>query len=166
MTGTTRHTAAIDWRRDGAPFTDSRFSRRHYWRFDGGARIVASLSPAMLPEPMADPSGVDPEEALVAAAASCHMLWFLTLAAADGFVVDSYRDEPWGEMGPIGGRRLAFTRIALHPRTAFAGCAPPDAEALRALHDRAGRRCFIANSLIAEVTCEPSFAEAPAGSGP
>jgi len=166
MTGTTRYTAAIDWRRGGAPFTDGRFPRRHDWRFDGGARIVASVSPAMVPEPLADVSAVDPEEALVAAAASCHMLWFLTLAAADGFVVDSYHDDPWGELGPVGGRRLAFTRIALRPRPAFAGRAPPDAEALRALHDRAGRRCFIANSLIAEVTCEPAFADAPTGSGP
>ncbi|MEI9904328.1 MAG: hypothetical protein WDN06_10375 [Asticcacaulis sp.] len=39
---------------------------------------------------------VDPEQALVAAASSCHMLWFLYFAATGGFIVDSYADAAEG----------------------------------------------------------------------
>jgi nickel/cobalt transporter (NicO) family protein len=75
------YTATLEWQRDGAVFTDNRFSRAHRWRFDGGADVPGSASPLIVPPPLSDPAGVDPEEAFVAAIASCHMLWFLALAA-------------------------------------------------------------------------------------
>ena len=73
-------------------FTDNRFSRAHRWHFDGGADVPGSASPLVVPPPLSDPAAIDPEEAFVAAIASCHMLWFLALAARAGFVVDHYRD--------------------------------------------------------------------------
>ena len=60
------HTATIAWQRNGAIFTDNRFSRAHTWRFDGGAELLASATPKVVPPPLSDPAGVDPEEALVA----------------------------------------------------------------------------------------------------
>ena len=78
-----RHIAEIAWRSDGG-FTDNSYSRRHLWRFDGGAEVTASSSPDVVPVPRSDPAGVDPEEALAASAASCHMLWFLSLAQEAG----------------------------------------------------------------------------------
>ena len=63
--------------------------------------FAASASPSVVRAPWSDPAGVDPEEAFVAAIASCHMLWFLSLAAEQGFVVDSYDDEAIGTMGKL-----------------------------------------------------------------
>ncbi len=77
------HLATIEWRMDG-DFREGRYSRAHRWRFDGGTLVPASASPHVVPEPMSDPAGVDPEEALVASASSCHMLWFLHLARDAG----------------------------------------------------------------------------------
>ena len=62
-----RYAATIHWQRDGAPFTDNRYSRAHRWRFDGGVDVPASSSPSVVPLPMSDASAVDPEEAFVAA---------------------------------------------------------------------------------------------------
>lgn len=69
------HIAELGWRADGG-FASGRYSRRHEIRFDGGAIVTGSSSPEVVPAPMSDPGGVDPEEMLVASAASCHMLWF------------------------------------------------------------------------------------------
>lgn len=148
-----RHVARIEWRTDGA-FASGHYSRRHLWHFDGGAEVPASASPDVVPPPMSDPAGVDPEEALIAAVSSCHMLWFLSLAQAAGIEIDSYDDEAEGVMGRIAPGRMALTRITLRPAIAFAGEAPP-AEQIEALHHEAHERCFIANSLKTEVTVEP-----------
>jgi organic hydroperoxide reductase OsmC/OhrA len=91
-----QYLATVAWQRQGAAFTDNRYSRAHVWRFDGGAEVPASSSPQVVPPPYSDAAGVDPEEAFVAALSSCHMLWFLSVAAGRGFVVDSYRDEAVG----------------------------------------------------------------------
>lgn len=155
-----RHSAEIGWRSDGR-FDSGRYSRRHQWRFDGGAVVTASASPELVPEPMSDPAGVDPEEALVASAASCHMLWFLALAQQAGFDVESYDDSAEGEMGRIAPGRMAIIRIALRPRIAFAG-REPTADELATLHRQAHERCFIANSLTAEIVVEPAAASAEA----
>ncbi len=144
--------ARIAWQSDGE-FASGRYSRRHQWGFDGGTLVVASSSPDVVPVPMSDPAGVDPEEALVASVASCHMLWFLSLAHDAGLVVDSYVDEAEGMMGRIAPGRLALTRIALRPAIAFSGRQPSETE-LDALHHEAHERCFIANSLKTEVVVE------------
>jgi organic hydroperoxide reductase OsmC/OhrA len=148
-----RHVAEVLWRSDGA-FAGGRYSRRHEIRFDGGAVIAGSSSPEVVPEPMSDPAAVDPEEALVGAVASCHMLWFLSLAQAEGLDVAAYRDSAEGEMGRIGPGRMAIVRIALRPDVEFAGAAP-DSATLDRLHHEAHQRCFIANSLSSEIVIEP-----------
>jgi organic hydroperoxide reductase OsmC/OhrA len=148
-----RHGARIVWRAQG-DFAEGRYSRTHAWRFDGGAEVIASASPEVVPVPLGDPAGVDPEEALVAAVASCHMLWFLDLARRAGFRVASYEDAAEGEMGRIAPGRHAIVRIVLRPAILFDGPAP-DAEALARLHAAAHDACFIANSLRSEVVVAP-----------
>lgn len=147
-----RHIAEILWESDGG-FAAGSYSRRHEWRFDGGAVVAGSASPAIVPEPMSDPAAVDPEEALAASAASCHMLWFLSLAQEAGLDVASYRDRAEAEMGRIAPGRIAITRIVLRPAIAFNGPAPDAAEIGR-LHHEAHERCFIANTLNCEIVVE------------
>jgi organic hydroperoxide reductase OsmC/OhrA len=145
--------ATIAWSRDGSAFTDQRYSRAHTWSFDGGLQVPASSSPLSVPLPMSNPANVDPEEALVAATSSCHMLWFLHIAASRGFVVDTYHDEPVGEMHKNDNGKLAMTRITLRPRIVFDGRQPTSAE-LGALHHTAHDECYIANSIKADVVVE------------
>ncbi len=145
--------ASLAWERGAQPFSDQRYSRAHVWQFDGGLSVPASSSPLSVPLPMSDPAAVDPEEALVAAASSCHMLFFLSLAAARGLVVDSYRDRASGYLDSDERGKLSMTRIVLRPRIAFAGAAP-DAALLARLHHEAHARCYIASSLRGEVVVE------------
>ncbi|MEA3032759.1 MAG: hypothetical protein QOH86_775 [Sphingomonadales bacterium] len=145
------HRATIEWRSSGG-FRDNRYSRAHSLSFDGGAEVRGSSSPSVVPEPLSDPAGVDPEELLVASAASCHMLWFLDLARQAELDVAAYRDEATGVLGRLDGR-IAVTRITLRPRVEFAGEAP-GAERLARLHHDAHERCFIANSLKTEIVVE------------
>lgn len=152
-----RHDAEIVWTADG-PFTTGHYSRAHAWHFDGGQIVRGSSSPHVVREPMSDPFGVDPEEALVASVAACHMLWFLDLARRAGLDVAAYRDSASGEMGRNADGKTALTRITLHPITTFAGRQPEPAE-LDALHAQAHDACFIANSLKTQIVVEPQAGE-------
>lgn len=145
----------IAWQRNGAVFTDNRYSRAHRWTFDGGVEVPASASPQVVPLPHSVEAAVDPEEAFVVALASCHMLWFLSLAAGRGFVVESYRDEATGVLGEDAQGKLAMTRVTLRPAVTFSGGRSPSAADYDALHAAAHAKCFIANSVKTDVRCEP-----------
>jgi organic hydroperoxide reductase OsmC/OhrA len=146
--------AKLEWQRNGQVFLDQRYSRAHTWSFDGGLTVPASSSPLSVPLPMSEAANLDPEEALVAATSSCHMLFFLSIAAQRGHTVDSYVDHAVGVMGKNADGKMAMTRIALRPEISFAGTAWPGAEELAAIHHAAHDKCYIANSLKAEVVVE------------
>jgi organic hydroperoxide reductase OsmC/OhrA len=148
-----RYVATISWERGDDRFSDNRYSRAHRWRFDGGAEVPASSSPHVVPLPLSDAAGVDPEEAFVAALSSCHMLWFLSIAAKRGLIVDRYEDEAEGILGEDERGRLAMTRVALRPRVSFHGTGPGEREEA-AMHHAAHEACFIANSVRTEVVVE------------
>jgi organic hydroperoxide reductase OsmC/OhrA len=151
------YTAGIHWSRGEAPFTDNRYSRAHRWHFDGGVEVPASSSPNVVRVPLSVEAAVDPEEALVAALSSCHMLWFLALAAGGGFRVDDYRDQAVGVMGRNAAGRTAMVRVTLRPRVAFSGARLPTQAQILDLHHRAHEECFIANSVTTDVRTEPVF---------
>ena len=148
-------TVTVAWKRGDEAFTDNRYSRRHTWTFDGGVVVPGSSSPHVVREPYSDASAVDPEEAFVASISSCHMLWFLSLAAQRGFRVDRYVDTAEGVMENNAEGKLAITRVTLRPAIAFAGDRVPGDDELAALHHEAHSECFIANSVKTEVVCEP-----------
>jgi organic hydroperoxide reductase OsmC/OhrA len=149
--------ATVVWQR--APderFVDNRYSRAHEWWFDGGTVVGASSSPQIVRLPFSRADAVDPEEAFVASLSSCHMLGFLSFAAADGHVVDRYEDDAVGELGTNAAGADAMLRVILRPSIDWAGT-PPTPEAIAGLHHRAHDACFIANSVITEVTVEPAI---------
>jgi organic hydroperoxide reductase OsmC/OhrA len=145
------HSAVIRWQRGDARFTDNRYSRAHRWQFDGGAVVEASSSPHVVPLPFSNPAGVDPEEAFVASLSSCHMLWFLSIAAQQGFCIDAYEDAAEGVMGRDAAGRMAMLHVTLRPRVRCSGAKQPDAEELGAMHRAAHEQCFIANSVRTEL---------------
>lgn len=148
-----QYESRICWNRSEQKFIDNRYSRAHEWKFDGGLQIPASSSPLIVPVPMSDPAAVDPEEALVAAVSSCHMLFFLSFAAKRGLVIDQYVDNAVGIMDKNDEQKVAMTRITLHPQIIFAG-ESPSREELEKLHHRAHEECYIASSLKAEIVVE------------
>lgn len=151
-----RHTATVRWQRQPLEaFHDGRYSRRHEILFDGGAVVPGSSSPDVVPLPLSDASAVDPEEMFVASLASCHMLWFLSLAAARGWRVERYVDDAHGTMARNAEGRLAMTEVTLRPAVAFIGERRPDPDALARLHHEAHERCFIANSVKTAVHVQP-----------
>lgn len=149
------HTALVRWQGGDVDFLSRRYSRAHTWTFDGGAVVPASSSPHVVPVPMSDAAGVDPEEAFVASLSSCHMLWFLDIASRAGYAVDRYEDAAEGRMGRNAAGKLVVERVTLRPRVRFAGARVPDATRLAALHHEAHEECFLANSVRCEIRCEP-----------
>ena len=140
-------------------FLANRYSRRHLLRFDGGVEVPGSSSPSVVPLPFSEARAVDPEEAFVSALSSCHMLWFLSLAAAHGFCVDRYVDAATGVMKKNKSGRLAMTLVILHPKVDFSGEQRPSRAEVEQLHHEAHEACFIANSVKTEVRCEAVFAD-------
>jgi organic hydroperoxide reductase OsmC/OhrA len=152
-------TLKVAWERRGAIFSDNRYSRVHKWVFDGGATVAASASPHIVPVPMSDSAAVDPEEAFVAAISSCHMLWFLSIAAGRGLVIDAYDDQPQGHLEKNSRDQLVVTRVDLRPVIQFVGPVIPTPDIVRNIHDEAHERCFIANSVLTEITVEEPSTE-------
>lgn len=151
-----QHTAVIEWQRGDQPFSDNKYSRAHNWTFDGGAVVRGSSTPsAMIPPPLSDETAVDPEEALVAAVSSCHMMFFLAYARKDGFVVDGYRDAAEGTLGKDERGKMSITDIVLRPAVNWSGDKVPDATQILDLHHRAHEACYIGNSVRSTVTVEP-----------
>ena len=148
--------ATVLWTRSDAKFTDNRYSRGHVWKFDG-IEIPGSSSPASVRLPLSVAEAVDPEEALVAALSSCHMLFFLTFAAKGGFTVDRYEDAAVGVMTPNARGKLFVSKVTLRPAVTFVGDKRPDASEFAALHHRAHEECYVANSVNSEVVVEPTL---------
>jgi organic hydroperoxide reductase OsmC/OhrA len=149
------HNVQVRWSRGEAVFTDNRYSRGHTWHFDGGVEVPASSSPHVVRVPYSVAAAVDPEEAFVASISSCHMLWFLSLAAQAGLRVDQYQDEAVGVMGKNAAGKNAVTRVTLQPRVTFSGDKLPSRPEVDELHHKAHEECFIANSVTTEILCEP-----------
>ncbi|MBI1753382.1 MAG: OsmC family protein [Acidobacteria bacterium] len=151
------HTATIEWQRHAQPFLDNRYSRVHRWRFDGGAEVPASSSPHVVRVPFSDPSCVDPEEAYVAALSSCHMLWFLSIAASRGYCVDRYVDQAEGLMARGENGKEWIIRVTLAPQVVFSGTGVPTDEVVANLHHEAHKECFLAQSVRSDIQIVPTW---------
>lgn len=147
--------AKIVWKTDGTNFQDGKYSREHIWSFDGGIEVRASSSPHVVPLPFSIENAIDPEEAFVASLSSCHMLWFLSIAAKKGFSVQSYTDESSGVMGRNAEGKIAMLSVTLRPKVEFSGENIPTSEIIEAMHEKSHSECFIASSVKTEVLCRP-----------
>ena len=148
------YVATIRWQRGEQEFIDDRYSRGHQWEFDGGIKVPASASPSIVPPPMSVAENVDPEEAFVASLSSCHMLFFLSLAAKRRFVIDEYTDGAVGYLGKSDDGKMVMTRVVLKPDTSWSGEKIPSQQQVQKMHHRAHELCFIANSVTSEVVLE------------
>ncbi len=83
------------------------------------------------------------------------MLWFLSIAAKNGFSVKSYIDESSGVMGKNDEGKVAMLSVMLRPKVEFSGSNIPTPEIIKAMHEKAHSECFIASSVKTVVLCEP-----------
>jgi organic hydroperoxide reductase OsmC/OhrA len=125
------------------------YSREYRADFDGKPALTGSADPAF----RGDPKLHNPEDLLLLALASCHMLSYLALAALEGLVVTAYEDSAAGTMQQEG-RGGSFTEVVLRPKVTLA----PGSDLARAeaLHEDAHQTCFIANSVNFPVRHEAS----------
>lgn len=140
--------ARILWTRTTPDFTPEGYDRSHEVTYGSGITVAASSAPGF----KGSTERMNPEEALVGAISSCHMLTFLAIAAKKQLVVESYDDQAEGFLEKNAEGRLAVTRVVLRPLVVLG--APITPEDLTRLHDQAHRGCFIANSVKTEVTVE------------
>ena len=158
MTGTHRHHYRVDveWTGNRGSGTQSYrgYERSHEIRVAGKPALVGSSDPAF----RGDAGRHNPEDLLVAALSSCHMLAYLHLAAVAGVVVTAYSDAAEGSMeaDAHGGH---FVDVLLRPRVTVS--AASDAARAEALHADAHHACFIANSVNFPVRCEPHIVVVP-----
>lgn len=143
--------AIISWKRTSGDFLKGKYSREHTWTFDGGFTMPASPSPHVVPVPYSNPAHVDPEEAFVAAIASCHMLTFLYVASKHGFQIDHYADTAVGTMTRNEQGVPWMSQVVLNPRIAYSGEKLPSPADEEHLHHRAHEQCYIANSVRTEI---------------
>ncbi|MBZ2167514.1 MULTISPECIES: OsmC family protein [Marinobacter] len=142
------HQAAIHWQRADHESESGTYSRNHSVTLSGGQQLNVSASP----EFKGDPECADPEQMLISAVSSCHMLFFLAIADFQGYQVESYEDDPKGYLENLETKGKAVTRIELSPRITFGGDKMPDQKALERMHTSAHSNCFIRNSIKADVT--------------
>lgn len=140
------HRTHLSWRRNAHEFTYENYSREHQIKTENGF----SFSSSATPEYKGDAKLTNPEELLVAAISSCHMLTFLAIAAKKGFVVEEYDDAAEGILERPDGMPMHVARCILKPKIRFADNTP-DADTLASLHAQAHRGCFIANSVKTKV---------------
>ncbi|MGH7042621.1 MAG: OsmC family protein [Acetobacteraceae bacterium] len=145
------YVANVSWAlRSGEDFLQGRYSRGHTVSFDGGATIPGTASRHVVGK-WAVEGAVDPEEMLVAAISTCHMLTFLHVVRAAGFAITAYRDRAEGVMEDIAPGRQAVTKVVLHPQIEWMGEVPGETQ-LGCMHHEAHEACFIANSVKTNVT--------------
>jgi organic hydroperoxide reductase OsmC/OhrA len=129
----------------------SAYSRDHEIGEQGKQSIQGSSDPAF----RGDRSRWNPEELLVASLSTCHMLWYLHLAADKGIVVTAYSDQPEGTMEERSDGAGRLTHVVLRPTVTIVGA--DNTDHANTLHHVAHEKCFIANSVNFPVTCEPKI---------
>ena len=149
-----RYDVAIDWTGagGGATKTYAGYSRDHEIQVAGKPAFAASADPLFR-----GTAGLyTPEELLVAALASCHLLAYLALCAREGIAVVAYRDAAKGTMSERAGAGR-FTTVTLYPHVTLDD---DRIDRARELHVTAHEECFIANSVNFPVVCEPTIVRA------
>jgi organic hydroperoxide reductase OsmC/OhrA len=141
--GEHRYAALLTWSGADLGPTTTYQSYSRAWRMEFGDK--PALEGSADPTFRGDPALHNPEELLLAALATCHMLSYLALCSLKGIAVVSYSDKPEGTMRRSADGRTGFVSVKLYPQVTIADTAKR--EAAIALHEGAHKECFIANSV-------------------
>ncbi|MEZ9596620.1 OsmC family protein [Shewanella sp. 10N.261.52.F9] len=142
----------LSWSPTDKPVTElQNFCRDHQITFGSGQQIQGSSAP----EYKGSDDKVNPEESLLAALASCHMLTFLTIAHLKRLPILSYQDNAYAELGKNSKGQIFISKIVLKPHVEFATVVNEDV--LKKMHEKSHNNCFIANSLSNETAFEIKY---------
>ena len=117
--------------------------------------MKASDSPALLPKGFQDRAAVNPENMLVGAISSAHMLSWLNVAFGMGIEVVSYLDQAHGVLTEICAGEVWVSEVILKPRITFDPRFDVSADVIAKVHELAHENCFIARSVKSKVTVRP-----------
>ena len=141
------HRINLEWSRGDGAFARSGYNKEHLIHYAGGQTLRGAPSTDF----GGDDAHADPEQLLLSALSSCHMLTFLAVCANRGYIVDNYLDDAVAELGKNADGKNAVIKATLAPKVAFSGDKQPTTEEYAALHARAHAACFIANSVKTQV---------------
>src|SRR4051794_28183876 len=119
-----QHRINVEWSRNGGPFARGNYSPAHLIRYTGGETLHGSPSA----EFGGDGEHADPEQLLLSALSTCHMLTFLALAANRGYVIDSYTDAAVAILDKNADGKIAVVKATLAPHVTFSGDKQPSAD--------------------------------------
>lgn len=142
----------LTWQRDSNDFDYQTYNRKHCIHFYGGPKIEASSAPDLY----RNPQYPSPEELFIASVSSAYMLTFLALTAKHNIIVDDYTDDATCCLSTVVGKQQAITEVTLRPVITFPKKSKPDEQILNELFRTARKHCFIANSVIADITVNPT----------
>lgn len=117
------------------------YSRNHIISAKGKEDLLGSADPAF----RGDASKYNPEEMLLSALSTCHMLWYFHFCADNGIIVTDYVDDAEGFMEEVKTGGGKFREVTLKPTITITD--PEKAELAIKLHEEANKKCFIANSV-------------------
>lgn len=137
-----QHKIQLEWLNQGNDLHYETYSRSHIIKYEGGIEIKASAAK----DYKGDALEVNPEEQLLAAVSSCHMLTFLAIASRKKMIVKSYIDNAIGTLAINAQNKMAITHVLLNPIIVFEADEPNEVM-LQNLHHRSHLECFIANSV-------------------
>jgi organic hydroperoxide reductase OsmC/OhrA len=135
----------VNWQ--SSPSEDGEFNRDHEVKFGSGQTIQASSAS----EYKGNADKINPEESLLAALSSCHMLTFLAIAHLKRLPVTRYVDNASADLGKNDAGKVAVVKMTLEPKVTFTEGIEVDQETLAKIHAKAHANCFIANSLACVV---------------
>ena len=144
---------AVKWTGNQGTGTSNykKFERSYHIQIENKADIAGSSDP----EFRGDRTKHNPEELLLAAVSSCHMLWYLHFCSENKIIVTDYIDNARAVMEETVSGNGKFTSITLCPTISLTENTM--IEKATELHGKANEFCFVANSLNLKVSHEPVF---------
>lgn len=106
-----------------------------------------------------DPTKLNPEDLLISALASCHMLWYLHFASEANIVVMGYEDKPIGRGQSLSNGSGNFIHATLRPKISV--IEGTDLKKTEDIHHRIHEVCFIARSVNFPIKIETNFIVEP-----
>lgn len=123
--------------------------KTHVSQIKGKREVVVSAAR----EFKGEPDKYNPEDLLLSALSSCHMMSYFYVCRQNGIEIESYTDNAQGILELQPDSSGAFQKVILNPQVTLKDTSQNDL-AIN-LHKKAHQLCFIANSVNFTVEIEP-----------
>lgn len=141
----------LEWTGSVNTSKNYRYDKTYELNFENKPSITGSADATF----HGDPLLYNPEELLLSALSSCHMMSFFYLCSTKKIMIESYNDQPLGKLqiNPNGSGQ--FKEVVLQPKIKVK--TPQDTKTIAQLFSLANDYCFIARSCNFKITHQPHF---------